>query len=166
MKTGFWLMLGKTALLLLAFSGCGSGGSTSSSGTSNNNPVNISTDRTNYGPSDTIKVSVTNHLQNSIFAYDTRASCTILGLQMQVNGAWSDSQAARCPLGRPAMLVEIPAGKVYTASISAGYAGFSQATFPTGSYRLLLAYSTTGKGTPQTATTTVYSAVFTVTNSG
>lgn len=164
MKTDFWLILGKTALLLLALSGCGSGGNTSSSGTTNNNPVSISTDQTSYGPGDSIKVSVTNHLQNSIFAYDTRASCTILGIQMQVNGAWQDSQVARCPLGRPAMLIEIQAGKVYTASISAGYPGLSQSTFPTGSYRLLLAYSTTGKGTPQTPTTTVYSATFTVAN--
>jgi hypothetical protein len=169
MKRYLWLPPGTiVALLVLALSTCGSGGTNSNSGTVSGGSVTISTDRASYTPTDTIKVSVTNHLQTSIFAYDTRAGCTILGLQMQLNSAWNDTQVARCPLGRPAMRVEIPAGKVYTASIGAGYGGVYSASFPVGSYRLVLTYSTSATLGPQqvnATTTTIYSATIVVANS-
>ena len=163
---------GSIALLLFALSSCGSTGSSNGDNanldTSTNGPVSISTNHTTYTPTDVIEVSVTNHLKTSIFAYDTRASCTILGLQIQLNGVWQDTQVARCSLGRPAMLVEIAATKVYTATISAGSPGVSQATFPPGAYRLLLTYSTSpvplSQQHPQN-TTTIYSATFVVTSS-
>lgn len=159
--------------LLLILAACGNSSDTGSSqnnnpGTSTGGPVSIGTDHSTYKPTDTINISVTNHLSTSIFAYDTRASCTILDLQMQVNGVWQDTQIARCSLGRPAMLVETPAMKAYTAKITAGSPGVIQATFPPGTYRLLLTYSTSRIPMSQQSsqnTTTIYSANFAVTSS-
>lgn len=167
MSSHFWNALsGITALLLLTLSGCGSNSSSaagnSQQGTPTSGPVSIGTDRTTYMPADSIAVSVTNNLSTSVYAYDTRANCTILDLQMQINGSWQATQIARCPLGRPAMRVEIAAHATYTAMIKAGSLGVSQASFPAGSYRLVLMYSTSATTTPQQTMTTVYSAAFSV----
>jgi hypothetical protein len=164
LKTGMLLSL------LLALWGCGSNeiGGGSDQGTSTSGPVSISTDHATYAPGDTIAVSITNHLQTSIYAFDTRASCTILDLQVQVNGAWQNTQVARCALGRMALLVEIPAGKAYNTTIHAGTPGVSSAGFPAGMYRLVLKYSMSPSGIAQTnrqTTTTVYSASIAVAGS-
>lgn len=154
------LTRGVGPFLLFVVCACGTG-----SGTVTNGPVSILTDRTTYAPTDSIRVSVANHLQSSIFSYDTRASCTILGLQVQVSGTWHDTTVARCSLGRPSMLVAIPAGQVYTATISAGSPGVSQTTFPPGTYRLLLSYSTSATQGPPAGgagITNIYSAAFQV----
>lgn len=152
-------------VLLFALSGCGSTSSSGDNGTSTSGPVSIGTDHSTYMPIDSIHASVVNNLQTSIFAYDTRASCTILDLQMQVNGVWRATNVASCPLGRPAMRVEIPAGKTYSATIQAGSLGISQAKFPDGTYRLVLSYSTSATSPPQQNTTTIYSATFSVVSS-
>jgi hypothetical protein len=167
MHKRFWLLkTGVLLSLLLALWGCGStsGGGDSNPDTSTSGPVSISTDHATYAPHDTIAVSITNHLQTSIYAFDTRASCTILDLQVQVNGAWQNSQVARCALGRRAQRVEIPAGKTYKATIHAGTPGVNSAGFPAGTYRLVLNYSTSPSGMAQ-ATTTIYSASIVVAGS-
>jgi hypothetical protein len=167
MNSRLRLLLGGVApCLLFALWSCGTTGD-SNPGTSTSGPVSISTNHTMYQPGDVIRVSVTNNIQKSIFAYDTRASCTILGLQVQVNGIWQNSQASRCALGGSATLVEIPAGKTYSATIGAGTPGVSSPGFPTGSYRFELKYSTSPTGVPQHSkqgTTTIYSAAFIVTD--
>jgi hypothetical protein len=165
MKNNYWHFVGGILMVLLfALSSCGST-SGGDNGTSTSGPVSIRTDHSTYMPTDSIQVSVTNNLKTSIFAYDTRASCTILDLQIQVNGVWQATNVARCPLGRPAMRVEIPAGKTYTAKIQAGFPGLSQVNFPAGTYRLVLGYSTSATSLPQQITTTLYSATFSVTSS-
>jgi hypothetical protein len=156
------LVGGVTPCFLFALWSCGFAGG-SNPGTSTSGPVSISTDHAMYQPGDVIHVSVTNHMQKSIFALDTRASCTILGLQVQVNGTWQNSQASRCALGSLAGLVEIPAGKTYSATISAGTPGVSSPGFPAGSYRLELKYSTSPTGAPANqGKITIYSAAFVV----
>lgn len=152
-------------LVLCALFSCGSTGNSGNAGTSTTGPVSLHTDHSTYMPGDSIKVTVTNHLHTSIFAYDTRASCSILDLELQVQGVWQATQVARCPLGRPAMRVEIPATKTYSATLQAGYPGISQANFPAGTYRLLLSYSTSATSLPQRTTTTIYSATFSVASS-
>ncbi len=157
-------LLGVLLPLLLVLSACGAGsgtgGNTTNPGTSTNGPVRISTDHTTYQPDEAIHVTVSNQLSKSIFAYDTRASCSILGLEVQVNGSWTGSSAARCPLGRMAIRVEIPAGKTYSATIRAG--GLSSGSFPPGTYRLSLSYSTSPKPHGLSGLTTIYSAPLTV----
>lgn len=174
MNRGFWLSLaGTAALLVSALSSCAStpassGGGNTNQGTTTSGPVSIGTNHTTYMPTDVIEVTVANDLPSSIFAYDTRAGCSILGLQMQTNGDWQDTQIARCSLGRPAMVVEIQAGKVYSAKISAGSPGISSATFPPGTYHLWLSYATSAAQLTQPVNsnmTTIYSATFTVSGS-
>ena len=136
-------------VLLFALSGCSSTSNSGDDGTSTSGPVSIRTDHSTYMPADSIHVSVINNLQTSIFAYDTHASCTILDLQIQVNNVWQATNIARCSLGRPAMRVEILAGNTYSAMIQAGSPGINQASFPVGSYRLVLSYSTSATSLPQ-----------------
>lgn len=159
---------GLVGLFLIALSACGSAAQSGGGGggTSTGGPVSIRTDHSTYTPGGSIQVSVVNNLSTSIFVYDTRASCSILDLQMQVNGVWKSTTVARCPLGRPAQRVEIAAGKTYSATIQAGYPGLYQAQFPAGAYRLVLNYSTSATASPVGQnTTTVYSATFSVTSS-
>ncbi len=127
--------------LSLLLVGCASTASTNPTPTSSQSVV-ISTDRTTYAPGDAIVVTVHNALSTPIYALDTQASCSILSLQYQVGGAWQASQVAQCPQKRPARPVKIDAGATYTATITAGYPGLKQLSFPVGSYRLVLHYTT------------------------
>lgn len=166
MKSNYWRFGGSIlTVLLFALAGCGSTSNSGSKGTSTSGPVSIRTDQSTYTPDSSIQVSVINNLASSIFAYDTRASCSILDLQMQVNGVWQATNTARCSLGRPAMPVGIPAGKSYSATIQAGSPGISQASFPVGNYRLVLNYATSTAGLSQQNTTTIYSATFSIATS-
>jgi hypothetical protein len=163
----FWFAFCSSSLLLL-LTACGSAsnadsGTNTSSGTQTNGPVSIATDHSVYGPSEPIQVTVLDKLSTPIYALDTKAGCSILDLEVQVNGTWQATSAARCPLGRPAMVVRIDAGKAYTTTIQAG----SPSVFPAGTYRLLLNYSITASGTSILSNpTTVYSMPFSVTGSG
>jgi hypothetical protein len=131
--------------------------------------VVITTDHSVYAPDGTVQVSVSNHLSGSIFAQDTQASCSILGLQERQGSEWRAASVARCPLGRLAKTIEIAPGATYTAAITTGYSGLSSAVFPTGIYRLVLSYSTCG-GSPIAnvllgvvgPVTTIYSAEWSV----
>ncbi len=158
------------ASALLA-AGCGISTNMTNSSDSNpatitSGPVTIATDHTTYGPNDTIHVTVVNHLSTAIAAFDTRASCSILALQVQHNGAWQQANAAPCPLGRIARLVTIPAGGTYKADITAGVKGLRAGSFANGHYRLVLAYYAAGpSGTPSPSAagaTTITSATLTV----
>jgi hypothetical protein len=163
-RDGYFSLLGALLPLLIVLCACGTssgtGGNPTNPGTSTGGPVRISTDHTVYQPDNIIHVTVSNQLSTSIFAYDTRAGCSILGLEVQVNGSWIGSSVARCPLGRMAVQVEIPAGKSYSATIQAG--GLSKGAFPPGTYRLSLTYSTSPKPAGSSGLTTIYSAPLTV----
>lgn len=154
------LIYGGTFCLLCVLSACGVT-NIPSTGASIDGPVSIHTDHSTYQPGDVIKVSVFNNEQRSIFSYDSRASCTILDLQFQVNGAWQTSKIARCTRASRARLIELPAGKTYHASISAGTAGVQSPGFLRGTYRLVLRY-TTSSINPSRNMTTIYSAPITV----
>ena len=138
----------------LLFMGCGTmsntNTSTSATATPGSGQVVITTDHTTYSPSDAIVVTVKNTRSTPIYAMDTLSSCSILSLEQQVNGAWQASQVAQCPIKRPARPVKIDAGATYTATITAGYPGLQQRTFPVGSYQLVLSYTTSPSGIPST----------------
>jgi hypothetical protein len=161
MSKHFPLIMGSTALcMLFVLGGCGTGGA-SQPGTPTGGSVTVRTEHATYRPADTIQVSVTNSLQTGIFAYDTLASCTILGLQAQVNGSWQNSKIAYCALGRRARLVEIAAGKTYQATVRAGISRVQSPGFPPGTYRFSLLYMTSAQE-PVQDRTTIYSAPFTI----
>ncbi len=143
-------LLGLGILLVGCAPGGGTTGTPSPTSTTGGGLVSISTDKAAYVPDGTIIVTVHNALSTPIYALDTLASCSILSLQFQVNGAWEASQVAQCPQKRPARPVKIDAGATYTAMITAGYPGLQQLTFPKGNYQLVLVYSTSPDTLPST----------------
>lgn len=152
---------------VIALAACSSisgsdGSSNTSPSTDTGGPVSISTDHAQYGSKDSIQVTVTNHTQQAIYAWDTKASCSILDLEVQNGGDWEPSSQAQCAIKRAAMSVKIEPGAVYTATIRAGMLPGSNTAFPGGSYRLTLAYR--GSSTlAASAATIVYSALLTIT---
>src|SRR5947209_1869414 len=90
-------------LLLFALAACdgfqlpGSSGSVSptgrsttntSPGTRTNGPVIIMTDHSVYQPTEWVSITVRNTLSTPIYAFDTKASCSILDLQVQSGQTW------------------------------------------------------------------------------
>ena len=167
MPNYFWTALWSIGLLLLLTScgeGSGSKSSNTSPGTRTSGPVNIATDHSIYQSTDHIQVTVLNTLSTPIYALDTQASCSILGLEVQANGTWQASSAARCSLGRPAMIVKLDPGKAYMTAIQADTSLAKDAVIPPGTYRLVLNYSTIDSPASLLSNpTTIFSAPFSVT---
>ncbi len=138
------------------------GSSNNSPSTDTGGPVSISTDHAQYDARDSIQVTVTNHTQQAIYAWDTKASCSILDLEVQNGGDWEPSSQAQCAIKRAAMSVKIEPGATYSATIRAGMLPNSNAAFPGGSYRLTLAYGESPTAAASAATI-VYSALLTIT---
>ena len=139
------------------------GSSNTSPSTDTGGPVSIGTDHAQYGAKDSIQVTVTNHTQQAIYAWDTKASCSILDLEVQNGGDWEPSSQAQCAIKRAAMPVKIEPGAAYNATIRAGMLPNGNAAFPGGSYRLTLAHG--GSATlAESAATMVYSALLTITD--
>jgi hypothetical protein len=159
-----FLTLAFLTLTLVALAACGisSANENSSPPTSAGWPLTLGTNHSQYAGSEAITVTVTNHTNAAVYALDTRASCSVLTLQVQVNGQWQDTSAAPCAMKRVAMPVKINAGATYTATIRAGFTDKSAATFPTGTYRFVLVYYATQDD--RTGGTTIYSAALTVTS--
>lgn len=157
--------LGMAILFLICVLGtvtaCGASSAQDSPPTSSGWPITIATNHAQYAGSDEIDLTVTNHATYAIYALDTQASCSILSLQVLVQGQWQDSSAAPCAMLRVAAPVKIDAGGSYTARIRASLLSKSAESFPAGVYRLALTYFP-GPDSRSGATTT-YSAQLTVT---
>jgi hypothetical protein len=170
-KLGHWL-LGTAILLALSLAGCGNLAAgtwaNTSAPTITTGPVTIATDHSAYAPTDTMKVTIINHLAQAIYAFDTQASCSILSLEVQQSGQWARSDALHCPLGRAAMMVKIEPSATYTASLGARVTSIAKnRALPDGSYRLVLRYYTAPpSGANQAPATTVNSATLSVSGSG
>ena len=165
-----WL-LGAALPLALALAGCGSltGGNAvnTSAPTITNGPVTIATDHSAYAPTDVMHITIENHLTTAIYAFDTHASCSILGLETMQAGLWTPSDALHCPLGRATMIVKIEPGGKYTASVGARVMSIGNSrSLPNGSYRLVLRYfNAPPTGAAQAQSTPVNSATLTVNGS-
>lgn len=162
-----WRLLLVGAALSLALVGCGAQGATSGGAgpTQSTGPVTIATDHSAYAPMDPIHITISNHLSSPIYAYDTQASCSILGLEMQQAGQWAPANALHCPLGRVALPVKIAAGADYRVTIGATVSHIGAASpLANGTYRLALAYypAPLSGSAQQPAATLAYSAPLTV----
>jgi hypothetical protein len=156
-------LLGGAFALAACSSVPGAGDSVNTSpSTDTGGPVSIGTDHSQYGGKDSIQVTVTNHTQQAIYAWDTKASCSILDLEVQSGGAWQSSSQAQCAIKRAAMAVKIEPGATYSATIRAGMLPNSNAAFTDGSYRLKLAYGPSAMDADNAATV-VYSALLAIT---
>lgn len=164
MSNRFWFTL-LSSSLLLTLAACGNASGTNTTlGTQTSGPVSISTDHSTYEPTDSIQVTVLNTLAKPIYALDTQASCSILGLEIQVSGKWQTSTVAKCLLGRPAQVIALDPQKAYTTTIQAASPPVvKDAVFPPGTYRLVLNYSTSASaGSLMSNPTTIFSATFSV----
>jgi hypothetical protein len=138
------------------------GSSNTSPSTNTGGPVSIGTDHAQYDTKDSIQVTVTNNTQQPIYAWDTKASCSILDLEVQDGGTWQPSSQAQCAIKRAAAPVKVAPGATYSATIQAGLLAKSNTDFTAGSYRLTLAYGASPTEA-DTAGTIVYSALLTIT---
>ena len=101
--------------------------------------VTITTDRSSYASGDTIHVTATNRLGKPVFASDGKASCTIFELEMKTGQGWQAVSVAPCTRqDQTSMPVQLAAGASHTATINTQ----EGATFPAGTYRVALRYST------------------------
>src|SRR6266568_216912 len=119
MSNRFWFTLLSSSLLLALAACSNASGTNTTSGTQTSGPVSIATDHSTYAPTDSIQVTVLNTLAKPIYALDTQASCSILSLEININGKWQTSSVAKCSLGRPAQVITLEPQKAYTATIQA-----------------------------------------------
>ena len=110
-----------------------------------------------FATTDTIAVTVRNDLGASIIATDHQTSCTIVQLQMQVNGAWQNQGG--CALGIATRQVPLAAGSSTAVNVSPSAGQISAKPWPAGSYRVAFTYRASANAS---ASDTVYSAPFTV----
>jgi hypothetical protein len=135
--------------------------------TVSNGPVSISTDHSEYAPTDIIHATVTNKLTVPIYAFDHQASCSIFSLQFQRSGQWipitqSDPGVAGCARGTATGLIAIQPGASYTAHIMAGYLRQGDHHFSLGKYRLVLVYTLSPAQLDAKSFATVYSVTISV----
>jgi hypothetical protein len=113
---------------------------TAGPGTPSSQAITIATDRSTYAGTDVIKVTVTNHTAATIYAAPGHASCTILTLEMLVNGQWQASDAAPCPTQPALALVQLRPNAPYQGAIRGLRLPYHPSPFPAGTYRLVIAY--------------------------
>ena len=119
---------------------------TAGSGTPSSQAITIATDRATYAGTDVIKVTVTNHTAATVYAAPGHASCTILMLEMLVNGQWQASDAAPCPTQPALALMQIRPNAPYQGAIRGLKLPYHPSPFPAGTYRLVIAYWNTVSG--------------------
>lgn len=136
----------------------GEGGGVSATGTTGpTQGVVVEVGASSYAATDAIAVTVRNDLSASIIATDHQTSCTIVQLQMQVNGAWQNQGG--CALGMATRQVPLAAGSSTAVSVSPSAGQISARPWPAGSYRVAFSYRASANAS---ASDTVYSAPFTV----
>ena len=132
-----WL-IGLSFVIVLA--AC-SGGNTTDNGTRTKGPIIITTDHATYTTTAPIKFSVINQTKSAIYAFDTQSNCTILELEIQMNGQWEPSDDVACQTGKLPVRITIAPGQTYTGTISVSASKGKSAALPPGTYRLALFYS-------------------------
>lgn len=146
-----------TPVISLAACGHAAGEGSDVSTTGPTQGVVVEVGAVSYATSDTIAVTVHNALGVSIIATDHQTACTIVQLQMQVNGAWQNQGG--CALGIATRQVPLAAGSNTAVSVSPSAGQIKASPWPAGSYRVAFTYRASAA---TDASDTVYSAPFTV----
>jgi hypothetical protein len=142
---GLILLVGLAAGLLI-LTGCGAA-TTGTSGTSSGaNAVIVTTDRAVYTPSETVVVTIANHLTTTVLAADHQTSCSIVSLELLLGQTWQRQNP--CLLMSPTRLIEIHPGDASVLRMPPPMQAGS-AAWPSGTYRVVFAYqmSPTGSAT-------------------
>lgn len=156
----------------LALAGCGVTSSANASGGSNTSPptssigaIVIATDHSDYAPTDAISITLTNDIGQAIYAFDERASCSVLSLEIFSGDQWQDvamlsKPIAGCAMKRVSLAVKIANGTTYRTHVYAGYFRQGDAVFPAAMYRLRLEYTTTPLQNPVGNPTATYTSIY------
>jgi hypothetical protein len=137
---------------------------------SSKGPISFSINHSVYAPTDGVKITLTNLLTQTIYAFDHQASCSILSLQIEQQGTWmalttANPDLAKCPLSTPTRLVAISPNGSYNATIIAGFLHQGDRQFAVGTYRLAFSYTITSNNPVATNFVTVYSDPFAISGS-
>jgi hypothetical protein len=155
------------ALGLMILAGCGAAGAddggtptpgTPTPGTPTPGPVTVTADKQQYGPKDTIAVTITNGLSSSIVAPDHQSNCTTVTLEWWSGANWQPQNP--CKLMTPTRLIPISAGATMAQHLQPQ--GGTPPGWPTGTYRVAFTYYVGTLGSHSGSPTTIYSATFTV----
>jgi hypothetical protein len=121
--------------------------------------LTITPDASHYSPCVIIHATIANGFESTIYVTDHHTSCGLLTLERQVNDSWQSE--GHCPLGTPTRLLEIPTNTAVAQSITPGETGIRPTSWPSGTYRLALAYAT-GSSDHLIQQAPIYSATFTI----
>ena len=116
--------------------------------------VTLTTDFTTYSASQAIGVTVTNGSKRAYFAPDNHSECTVLQLQEQVRGVWTDVMS--CNTGQPVTVLQVTPGPGVPYTLAPGNAKGNPNAWDPGVYRVALLLGTKADGS--NLTTAVYSA--------
>lgn len=108
--------------------------------------VTLTLDKQQYGPNDTITITVTNGGSADIFAANHQTACTIITLEVNVNGAWQPIH--NCQQMSATRLIKIAAGATSIQTLTPGSGQIVGKPWATGTYRATLAYGTGSAPTP------------------
>ncbi len=114
--------------------------------------VTLTLDKQSYTAGDTVAVTLHNGLTQAIWTADHKTTCTVITAERLQNGQWA--AVGGCRLMSPTTMVSLPAA-------SATVQHLSSTGWPSGTYRVALAYTggDAGTGGPSGV---VYSVEFTV----
>ena len=150
------------ALGLMILAGCGAaganGGGTPTAGTATPGPVTVTADKQQYGPKDTIAVTIVNGLSGTIVAADHQSNCTTVTLEWWSGANWQAQNP--CKLMTATRLIPISAGATMAQQLQPQ--GGTPPGWATGTYRVAFAYYVGAPGHLSGSPTTIYSATFTV----
>ena len=154
------LAVATACLACVVLAGCsGSTTATVVLPTATNGDLRLATDRSHYGVSDPIGVTVSNVSTNAYYAVTGRSACTFLQFQLWDSATRQWVMVSPCNTNQPAQSLLIRAGMQEPFSL-APTSGANPNTWQPGAYRIALSYSTNADGT--TGAQVAYSAGFTI----
>ena len=112
------------------------------SGTPTPGQVTLTLDKSHYATNETIKVTILNGLSKTIYTTDHQTSCTMLQLQIQVNGNWLPY--GRCYSMRPTRIVQLSPGSQTLQLLppsSNTPKPAASVSWPAGTYRVVFVYN-------------------------
>ena len=115
-------------------------------GTPTAGPVTLTLDKQQYSANDTITITVTNNGATAIFVADHQTACTIISLEINVNGAWQPIRD--CQQMTATRLIEIMAGATSVQKLAPGAGRITNKPWAAGTYRATLTYGIGGSPIP------------------
>jgi hypothetical protein len=130
-------------------------GNTPDSGAVTSGHVTVTASKAQYGPTETVSVTIANGLSSGILAADHQSDCTVLLIEYLTGQTWQAQNL--CRLKSPTRLISFGAGTA-TSQLLHPPSGPNASGWSVGTYRIAFTY----RQSPSGPETTVYSAQFTI----